>query len=431
MSRRLVGSKIALSRRTLLKSVGASIGLPSLLEAKELVSNAGDWGVPSLAAVAVAPAEQFDLANQWLSLKVAQSRQEVTICLSGRRSGFLWSDGAYAYRAVTEHELGQLQHSGLKQVRVGRQGNVVTIKGKLASLDVEHTLSLDPARPILEEQITLRNTGQTEVSLHDFGCGMVKSFASTGGHIVKDLEQDRWIAVPFRDQPDVPVGSERKDFTFDDLLRRPGREPAFDDEHPYGYTLASGWGSEGWAWLHGETALGVFKFNQTAIEFSGISPVKSGSGAALRFGGAAMVAGNPLVLSHIKPGASVALGLTRYQLIEGGYREVCYAFRDLLDQQGAHFPADYDPPVLWNELFGTDEWNISTPGHPPGYRMTRPTTYTREILFREAAKAREYHCQALYLDPGWDTDFGTLLWGTDWLGLCQAVARTLRPGLGL
>ena len=298
---------------------------------------------------------------------------------------------------------------------------------------MEHTLSVDPERPVLDERITVRNPGNAAISLHEFASGMVRPFASAGGHVNQELNRDRWIAVPFRDQPGVPVGSERKDFTFADLLSRPGREPAFDDQHPYGYTLGNGWGSEAWAWLHGSIALGVIKFNQQAIEFSAISPLKSASGVALRFGGAATVAGNPLALARILPGASVVLGLTRYQFIDGGYREVCYAFRDLLDQQGARFPATYDPPVLWDELFDTDEWNMATAGHPAGYRMTRPNTYTREIMFGEAAKAREYHCDALLFDPGWDTDFGTLLWGADWLGERADFIRQLkqRYGIGL
>lgn len=37
-------------------------------------------------------------------------------------------------------------------------------------------------------------------------------------------------------------------------------------------------------------------------------------------------------------------------------------------------------------------------------------------MMEEAAKARDYSCEALYLDPGWDTDAGTFLWGEEWLG---------------
>lgn len=359
---------------------------------------------------------QLEIANQQLAVQVVQEPHGVIVRLADRSTGFAWADGPYEYRVDTEVEVGQLRHVGLRQIAVARQSNSIRIYGKLAGLEVEHTLSLHQQHPILNEHIIMRNPGNSEIALRDLAFGMIKPFASAGGHVEQNLQQDRWIAVPFRDEPGVPVGSERKDFTFDELLRTRGRVPAFDDEHPYGYTLGKGWGSEAWAWLHGSMALGIFKFNQEAMEFAAISPLKTLSGAVLRFGGSATVAGNPLALARIRPGASVVLGLTRYQLVEGAYREVCYAFRDLLDQEGARFPPTYDPPVLWDELFDTEEWNIWTPGHPGGYRMTRPHTYTREIMFGQAAKALEYHCDALYFDPGWDTDFGTLLWGTDWLG---------------
>jgi hypothetical protein len=42
--------------------------------------------------------------------------------------------------------------------------------------------------------------------------------------------------------------------------------------------------------------------------------------------------------------------------------------------------------------------------------------YTKAIVEKEAQKGRAYSCEALYLDPGWDTDFATFLWGEQWLG---------------
>ena len=69
---------------------------------------------------------------------------------------------------------------------------------------------------------------------------------------------------------------------------------------------------------------------------------------------------------------------------------------------------------------------VATPGHPPAPRATRSLTYTKAKLFEEAAKARDYSCEALYLDPGWDTDMATLRWGAEWLGDRRAFVRDWR-----
>jgi hypothetical protein len=63
--------------------------------------------------------------------------------------------------------------------------------------------------------------------------------------------------------------------------------------------------------------------------------------------------------------------------------------------------------------------------------MTRPLAYSGDQLLDEARKARDYGCEALYLDPGWDTDFGTLLWGEAWLGECRAFVAAVREQYGL
>jgi hypothetical protein len=52
-------------------------------------------------------------------------------------------------------------------------------------------------------------------------------------------------------------------------------------------------------------------------------------------------------------------------------------------------------------------------------------------MMEEARKAREYGCQALYLDPGWDTDFGTFRWGERWMGPRKAFVEEVRGRFGL
>jgi len=191
------------------------------------------------------------------------------------------------------------------------------------------------------------------------------------------------------------------------------------------------WASEGWAWSHGSRTLMIGKVNQQSMEFSVIAVEVQDAGLALRFGGAATVAGDPPSVRAIGPGQAIQLGITRFELVDGSYAEACYAFRSFLDEQGCHFPASYSPPVHWNELYDNPEWNLKTAGQPPGRRMTRPVTYTRALIEEEARKARDYRCEALYLDPGWDTDFGTFLWGEDWLGPRRQFIERIQDEYGL
>jgi hypothetical protein len=75
---------------------------------------------------------------------------------------------------------------------------------------------------------------------------------------------------------------------------------------------------------------------------------------------------------------------------------------------------------------------VGTPGKPAGnLDDTRAVLYTRAIIETEAAKARDYSCQALYLDPGWDSNFGTFIWGEKWLGPRQDFIRRIRSDYGL
>ena len=95
-----------------------------------------------------------------------------------------------------------------------------------------------------------------------------------------------------------------------------------------------------------------------------------------------------------------------------------YAFRAMLDELGCRFPKDYNPPVHWEQLYDmAGAWDD---------RLHR---YTKANVEREAAKGRAYRCEAIYLDPGWDTDFGTFLWGEKWLGP-RNVVEEMRRNMG-
>ncbi len=227
------------------------------------------------------------------------------------------------------------------------------------------------------------------------------------------------MAVPLRARATDPKGYVN-DFSIQDLITKPGYEPRVNKDLQYSQLPSRHRASEGWAWTHGETTLGIFAFNQQNMLFSVVSVQKEAEGTSLRFGGACMISGEPAALTRIAPGETVDLGTVRYESLKGGYAEAMYAFRALLDEKGCRFPADYNPPVHWEQLYDM-----------PNAWEDRPQRYTKAIVEKEAAKGKAYSCEALYLDPGWDTEFGTFLWGEKWLGPRAAFVREMQSEFGL
>lgn len=375
-----------------------------------------------------------EAANHAYALSVAILGQEVHMHLTDLVAGFDLAEGSYAYRLSRVCEEGSMVARTLGSPTVwvdSAEAGVLAIRitGSLAGLSLEHSLKLPAGSTFMEERIRLSNDTRVPIGIESFVAGMRKRIASGVGAVVPGLESDRLVAIPFRHRPsDLP--GVYSDFGLADLLERPGRERGTDVPQ-HGNLASTQWPSEGWAWTHDNRTLGVFKFNQEFIEFSMISPELSEGGISLRFGGANLSPEIPLTNRCVEPGSAIEFGVTRYASVSGDYEPAYYAFREFLDENGCRFPKGFNPPVHWNELYDNPEWHVGTPGTPPGRRMTRPVTYTKELIEREAAKAREYSCEALYLDPGWDTDFGTFLWGEEWLGPRKEFVREMRERYGL
>lgn len=365
-----------------------------------------------------------ELMNNAYQLTVTIADREVYIRLRDLAMDFDLADGAYIYRASRSCDEGSIVAKWLNDVTVEVSGEVMKITGTFLGLRVEHILRLPVGRAVMEEQIILHNPTESVVALENFAAGMQRRIANEVGSIFPELSADGLVAIPFRHRP-----AEKADFDIDfrmaDLIQRPGQE-----HRQHGYLPSMQWASEGWAWTHGEHTLGTFKFNQEAMEFSVLSPEPDDDGLALRFGGASMVASDPSSLHKIQPGQTIELGVTRYETVKGDYKQAYYAFRDFLDENGCCSPG-FNPPVHWNELYDNPEWHLSTPGTPTGPPRTRMVTYTKELLEGEAKKACEYSCESLYLDPGWDTAFGTFLWGEDWLGPRKQFIQEIRERYGL
>ena len=375
----------------------------------------------------------YELSNDAYRIRVRLVGREVRVTLCDLRMQFNLADDAYIYRAARSCQEGSLVANWLQDAQVRLSDAELEISGVLAGLRLTQTLFLPADRPIMEERIALHNLGESPVRLESFAAGFQRRIGTDYGQILPDVCEDRLVAIPLKHRATDPTDFDL-DFCLRDLIRHPGLEQRTVDRpfvFGWGYMPAMHWSSEGWAWTHGEHTVGVYAFCQENMVFGAVGPEVHNDRLCLRHGGASMVDGEPSALSRIQPGQTVALGVTRYETLEGDFQRAYYGFRDMLDEHGCRFPADYDPPVHWNELYDNPEWNLNTPGDPPAPRMTRPLTYTKALLEQEAAKAHEYGCEALYLDPGWDTDFATFLWGEDWLGPRAQFVREMRERYGL
>ena len=376
----------------------------------------------------------YELVNDAYQLTATIVDGEVHFLLRDLAMDFDLVDGSYIYRASGPCDEGTIVAKGLNDVTLQVSGEVIKITGRLARLRVEHILKLPADCGVMEERIILHNATKSVIVLEDFAVGMQRRIANDVGSIFPEVVSDRLVAIPLRHRPTDPADFD-VDFQMADLIQRPGREHRATKrpfEKPrYGYFPSMQWASEGWAWTHRKYTLGIFKFNQEAMEFSVLSLEPDDDGLALRFGGAGMVAGDPSSLCKIQQGQRLELGVTRYETVEGDYKHAYYAFRAFLDEKGCRFPKGFNPPVHWNELYDNPCWNLSTPGNPPGPQRTRPITYTKELIVEEARKAAEYSCESLYLDPGWDTDFGTFLWGEEWLGPRKQFIQEIHERYGL
>ena len=376
----------------------------------------------------------FELANEAFHLVARRAGRQIRLRLHDRATGFDFADAPYLYRAVRPTDTGARVYEDLDASSLSVAGDTLTITGELGGLHVRHRLTAPGERPVLQERVTLHNPGEVPIALDELTLGMRRPVANAIGQVLPELARDRLVAVPLRHRATDPAGVDQ-DFSLDELLCRGGQELRVtalpSSAARFGYVPSPSRFSEGWAWMHAGHAFCLFKFDQEDLEFAALTPEVRPDGVWLRFAGTTRRSGAPFALDHVAPGERAELGVSYIVTVRGGFAEACYAFRAFLDEHGCRFSADYDPPVHWNELYDNPEWSLGTPGRPPEPRATRPLTYTKATLFEEAAKARDYSSQALYLDPGWDTDMATLRWGAEWLGDRRTFVRELAETHGL
>jgi len=149
----------------------------------------------------------------------------------------------------------------------------------------------------------------------------------------------------------------------------------------------------------------------------------------VRWGGFGIFQGDPEHGAWLAPQQSHRFGITRITAYEGGINEGFYTFRGEMETRGHGCPKGFNPPVHWNELYDNKLWWL--PGGGMVLPENRKKYYTLADMKEEAAKARDMGCEALYLDPGWDTRFASKIWDEPRLGKLRDFTALLRQEYGL
>ncbi len=362
---------------------------------------------------------KYELANAAYRLAVQIAKDEVQVTLDDEQSALRLAEGPYFYRTWRRGNAQVSDYRGLTGVSADLAGSRLTIRGKIAGLEVEQIFELPLDRLILEERFLVHNRSDARVQLADFQAAFVRRLTDGAGKVLPELAADRFVAVPFRAKPDDAKNT-YNDFSTADLINKKGYEVRVTCEQRYDRVPADRRQSEGWAWTHGPYTLGISKFDQENMQWSVLTVDRDDRKASLRFGGVAMIDGEPADLGRIQPGQTVRLGVTRYQTVSGPYQEAMYAFRGFLDENGCRFPKGFNPPVHWEQLYDME-----------GAWDDRLHRYTKAVVEEEARKGVAYRCEALYLDPGWDTGFATFFWGDQWLGPRKAFVAEVQSKYGL
>ncbi len=250
----------------------------------------------------------YTVENAAYRLTIDAAAGGLRAVLDDKRSGLRLADGPLVYRTDAAGHENPATLFQLADPAVTVEGQRLVISGTLTGLRIEHTFTLPSDKPVMDENLRLTNPTTGLVSLPDFECGFTRPLKDAGGTIPTDLAGDLWVSVPHRKRAEDP--KERfLDFSASDMADKPGFEPhpdAVQDPHdrPSRHRY-----SDGWAWTHGNSALGIYKYSQEAMLFSVLSTVKTEAGILLRFGGTAMIMGEPAVLSRLRPGQTAELGI--------------------------------------------------------------------------------------------------------------------------
>ncbi len=378
------------------------------------------------------PSQVLEAGNAHFHLNLTVS-QGMKVELVHTPSSIALAAGDYSY------SFGQPSFAKASSVEEGNT-TLVKLVGKVGNgVEIGHKFSVPHDRPWVEEEITLTNRTQHRIALPEGRCGFVLPVKVVGDTIESGLKDFKFTAVPYRREP-TGNRAQYADYTLWQVLNeargsRLRAKSAIQHSDkvvvPNVYemgiiqTLYPQYASEGWVLTDGRRGFLVSKYSQEGMEWALLDRVPlNEESIGLRWGGYGIFQGDPESGAWLAPQASHRFGVTRITAFEGGITEGFYAFRAEMESRGNGCPAGFNPPVHWNELYDNKLWWL--PDNAMDKPENRKKYYTLPDLEEAATKARDIGCEALYLDPGWDTFFASKIWDEPRLGKLQDFTALLR-----
>jgi hypothetical protein len=367
------------------------------------------------AKAAILDAKTVVLRSAQLELSVTPSEQ-LRCRLLHRPTGKVLAEGVYSY------SFGAPVFSNVR-----RDGNSLLLEGTIpeTGMVIQHRFTSDQENPWIEEQLEFSNHGDIPLDLHNARAGFVLPIPLQGKQAPAAWAEYKLTAVPFRREP-AGHDAQYADFTVSDILTEQYSSELWSDET----SVTASFASEGWAWTDGKQGFLITKYSPGALEFAVLDRVVLSPGnLGLRWGGIGIYRNNPEHGAWLRPGDSHRFGITRITPYAGDWQQGFYTFRAEMEQRGHGCPAGFNAPVHWNELYDNKLWWL--PGDEQDDPAMRKKYYTLESMKDEAAKAKDIGCEALYMDPGWDTNFSSKIWDEERLGTYESFTAMLRQDYGL
>jgi hypothetical protein len=334
-------------------------------------------------------------------------------------SGFALATGAYSY---------SFGNPLFREIH--RSPEALVLQGRTESgIGIEHRFSVTSDSTALEEQITVTNHSAAVLDLSAARCGFVLPIALSEAKSAQMLAQHRFAAVPFLREPSGNP-SQYSEYSLGEILGR-----RFTSELWQGWTgipvpleSTAAYAAEGWIWRRGDLAFLITKYSQAGMEWSLLDRLPlSDNSQGLRWGGFGSYRGNPDESLWLPPHESHRFGAIRVTPFRGDRNQGFYAFRKEMAARGHRHPEHFDPPLHWNELYDNKLFFLPDSDNPD----VRRKYYSLADMRAAAAKAKWFGCEALYLDPGWDTNFASKIWDQARLGSLESFTSMLRSDYGL
>ncbi len=351
------------------------------------------------------------LGNDYIELGIKTRDGFGPFYLLDRRSGRLFADAPYLYFLNDELQVAP------RFTYFNEEGEKFSLIGEIGDFEIRQEFYIPTDKPYFEERITVKNRGENTLQTPNIAFGFLKKLEMFNRNLLEGWNRWRVVAVPYR-RPLQGSTGEYEDYPFWELLWRKGCYRPLWTEKVY----TEDWGAEGWILTNGDYSLLIAKHNNEGLEYSTLRRMGE---EFIRLGGAGIWHGDPECAVELSPGEEVCFGTTRYAFIEGNWKDAYYAFREFMEENGHKVPENYNPPIHWNELYDNPLWwNEDTPENRKKY-------YSLPQILDEAEKAKELGCEALYLDPGWDTSFASSIWAEDRLLKAEEFVKLMREKYGL